>query len=194
MMGQAGACKPAAMSGREQYRVITMFFDGWYELMRVLVVGSAAYVALIAMLRVTGKRTLAKMNAFDLVVTISLGSVLATVLLSRDVSLAAGVLAFALLCVLQYLVAFLSVRSEAFRSAIKAEPSLLYHQGRFLGPAMRRQRVTEEEVLAAVRLQGVAQISDVTAVVLETDGSLSVLTGASGGSPDTLQYVRREGE
>jgi uncharacterized membrane protein YcaP (DUF421 family) len=180
--------------GLEQNRVTTMLFDGWYELLRLLIVGAATYIALIAMLRITGKRTLAKMNAFDLVVSISLGSVLATVLLSRDVSLSEGVAALALLCLLQYLVAFVSVRSEAFQSVIKAQPSLLFHQGRFLAPAMRRQRVTEEEVFAAIRLQGIAQMSDVSAVVLETDGSLSVLTGSTGGSPDTLRYVRREGE
>lgn len=67
-----------------------MFFDGWTGLLRVLVVGTLAYAALVLLLRVSGKRTLSKMNAFDLVVTVALGSTLATVLLSRDVALAEG--------------------------------------------------------------------------------------------------------
>jgi uncharacterized membrane protein YcaP (DUF421 family) len=129
------------------------------------------------------------MNAFDLVVSVSLGSVLATILLNSDVSLSEGLLAFALLCALQYLVAFLSVRSESFQALIKAEPSLLFHQGRFMGPEMQRQRVSEEEVFAAIRMQGVSRMSSVDAVVLETDGSFSVLTGASGESADTLKHV-----
>jgi uncharacterized membrane protein YcaP (DUF421 family) len=58
-----------------------MFYDGWFRLVRVLVVGSCGYVALIALLRISGKRTLAKLNAFDFVVTVALGSTLATVLL-----------------------------------------------------------------------------------------------------------------
>ena len=59
-----------------------MLFDGWDELGRVLVMGVLGYAGLIVILRVTGKRTLAKMNAFDLVVTVSLGSVLAAAVLA----------------------------------------------------------------------------------------------------------------
>lgn len=74
-----------------------MWFDGWYGIARVLVIGSAAYVALIALLRISGKRTLSKLNAFDLVVTVALGSTLATILLSKDVALAEGIAAFVVL-------------------------------------------------------------------------------------------------
>jgi uncharacterized membrane protein YcaP (DUF421 family) len=70
-----------------------MFFDSWTGLGRVLVVGTLAYFALVLTLRVSGKRTLSKLNAFDLVVTVALGSTLATVLLSKDVALAEGLLA-----------------------------------------------------------------------------------------------------
>ena len=74
-----------------------MFFDSWTGLGRVLLVGTLAYVALVAILRISGKRTLTKLNAFDLVVTVVLGSTLATVLLSKDVALAEGDLAMVLL-------------------------------------------------------------------------------------------------
>lgn len=87
-----------------------MFFDGWPGLLRVLVVGTAAYLSLIVILRSSGKRTLAKLSAFDLVVTVALGSTLATVLLSGDVALVEGVLAMVLLAVLQLVVTFASVR------------------------------------------------------------------------------------
>jgi hypothetical protein len=74
-----------------------IFFSGWDGLLRTLVVGVLAYVVLVGFLRLSGKRTLSKMNAFDLVVTVALGSTLATILLSKDVALAEGALAFALL-------------------------------------------------------------------------------------------------
>jgi len=80
-----------------------MFFDSWHDLGRVALVGMCAYVALVLMLRLSGNRTLSKLNAFDFVVTVALGSTLATVLLSKDVSLAEGVLAFAVLIGLQFL-------------------------------------------------------------------------------------------
>ena len=74
-----------------------MFFTHWFDLARVLIVGVSAYAALVFLLRISGKRTLSKMNAFDLVVTVALGSTLATILLSKDVALAEGLLALALL-------------------------------------------------------------------------------------------------
>jgi len=153
-----------------------MFFDSWSDLFRVVVVGSLAYVALVAFLRATGKRTLSKLNAFDLVVTVALGSTLATVLLNADVSLAEGVLAFALLIGLQYGITWLSVRSERFQGMIKAEPTLLLYRGRYLRDAMRRQRVTTEEILSVLRTEGVTRVEDAGAIVLETDGSFSVLS------------------
>ena len=87
-----------------------MLFDSWAGLGRVLLVGTLAYVALVLLLRISSKRTLGKLNAFDLVVTVALGSTLATVLLSKSVALAEGVLALGLLILLQYLIAWLSVR------------------------------------------------------------------------------------
>ncbi|HEY0834778.1 MAG TPA: YetF domain-containing protein [Azospirillum sp.] len=159
-----------------------MFFDTWSGLGRVLVVGTLAYVALVFLLRMSDKRTLTKLNAFDLVVTVALGSTLATVLLSKSVALAEGILALGLLIFLQYAITWLSVRSPRFQALIKAEPSLLVHRGRFLDGALRAQRITREEILAAVRAGGAADIHDVAAVVLETDGSISVIADSGDGS------------
>jgi|APLak6261667961_1056064.scaffolds.fasta_scaffold30510_1 uncharacterized membrane protein YcaP (DUF421 family) len=151
-----------------------MFFNDAFSLLRVLIVGTLAYLSLVLLLHVSGKRTLSKMNAFDLVVTVAIGSTLATVLLSKDVALADGVAAFTLLIGLQYVITWLSVRSRRVENLIKAEPSLLYFNGRFL-EAMKSERVTEAEVRAAVRSQGLSEMESVAAVVLETDGSLTVL-------------------
>jgi len=154
--------------------VHAMIFDSWSSLLRVLVVGTLAYAGLVALLRVSGKRTLAKLNAFDLVVTVALGSTLATVLLSRSVALADGLAGLLLLVGLQYGVAYVSVRSPRFDALVKSEPTLLLHRGRLLHRAMRGQRVTGEEVLSALRAAGIARVEDAGAVVLETDGTLSV--------------------
>ncbi len=152
-----------------------MFYDGWLGVIRVVVVGACAYVALIALLRVSGKRTLAKLNAFDFVVTVALGSTLATVLLSSTVALVEGVAALALLVGLQYVVAAASARSRRVERLVKSEPTLVYRDG-FLHRAMRRERVTSDELCQAARGQGYPDLDQVRAIVLETDGSLSVLT------------------
>lgn len=151
------------------------FFQDLDGIVRVLVVGVLSYALLIVMLRVSGKRTLSKMNAFDLIVTVALGSTLAAVLLDQDVPLLEGVLALGLLVWLQFAITWLSVRSSRFQHMIKAEPTLLVHEGRMLHAAMRRERVTEEEIRAALRQSGRNDLAEVTAVVLETDGTLSVI-------------------
>ena len=98
-----------------------IFFSGWDSLLRTLVVGVLAYAALVVILRASGNRTLSKMNAFDFVVTIALGSTLATVLLSKSVALAEGVFALALLVALQFAVTWSSVRAGWVRRLVTGE-------------------------------------------------------------------------
>ena len=143
-----------------------------------VVVGALAYLALVVALRVSGKRTLTKWNAFDLVVTIALGSVLATTLTSDQVSLVQGVVALAILIALQFGIAWLSVRSALVRRWTKSTPRLLLREGRFDDAALREERVTRSEVLAAIRSAGIGETECVAAVVLETDGSVSVIAQA----------------
>lgn len=163
-------------------RVRRMFFNGWDSLLRTLIVGVLAYVVLVVFLRVSGKRTLSKMNAFDLIVTVALGSTLATVLLSGDVALADGALAFALLIGLQFVVTWSSVRSRWVRRLATGEPRMLLYCGEFLPDSLRQARVTEDEVRAAVRSAGFDSLDRVGAVVLETDGSFSVVQPGGNGS------------
>lgn len=134
-----------------------MVFQGWPGLARTGVVGALAYAGLVLFLRISGKRTLSKLNAFDLVVTVALGSTLATILLNEDVALAEGLVAFATLIGLQWAVAWTSVRWQAFARSVRAEPTVLLRDGEPLAPAMRRERVTESELLGAVREAGGAR-------------------------------------
>ena len=153
----------------------SFLFDGWDGIWRTLLVGACAYACLVVILRTTGKRTLSKMNAFDLIVTVALGSTLATVLLSKDVALAEGVTAFVLLAGAQFIVTSLSIRSARFRSWIKSEPRVLLRDGVLDAPAMRDERVTRDEIEAAVRGAGYAELDEAALVVLETDGNMSVV-------------------
>ena len=166
-----------------------MFFEGWFGLIRVVVVGVLAYVALIVWLRLSGKRTLSKWNAFDYVATIAIGSILATVIVSKDVALAEGVLAFGSVIALQFAATWLLVRSARLRKLVKSDPTLLMRKGKFLHSAMKAQRVPRSEVLAALRSAGLASLDDAEAVVLETDGSFSVVKRSESGSVDTLEDV-----
>lgn len=148
-------------------------FDSWSGMGRVALSAALAYLALVVFLRVSGKRTLTKLNAFDLVVTIALGSTLASVITSRSVPLAEGVFALFLLIAFQFLVTWSAVRLPAFNRIIKSEPKLLLRDGQPLEQAMRRERITVDELRAAVRQSGGVDLEDAQAIYLETDGSLS---------------------
>ncbi|KJS02314.1 MAG: membrane protein [Desulfobulbaceae bacterium BRH_c16a] len=167
-----------------------IFFNGWFSLFRTTVIGIMAYVSLIFILRVSGNRTLSKMNAFDMVVTVSMGSTLATILLNKDVALTQGALAFALLTGMQFAVTWSSVRVSWIRKIVTGEPMMLLYQGAFLPTALLRARVTEDEVYAAIRSTGLEALDEVRAVVLETDGSFSVVRKSGGSGTSSLKRVR----
>jgi uncharacterized membrane protein YcaP (DUF421 family) len=171
-----------------------MFFDSVYDLIRVLVVGVLAYVGLVVLLRLSGKRTLAKMNAFDLVVTVALGSTLASILLNADVSYSEGALAFVVLALLQLAASWLSTRWPAARAVIQSQPALLLRDGDLLAAELRRERVTAGEVRQALRAQGYGDQHDIAAVVLETDGTFSVIPRSNAGDRSTLIDVTQHDE
>ncbi|MGF1523277.1 MAG: DUF421 domain-containing protein [Leptolyngbyaceae cyanobacterium] len=150
-------------------------FNSWSSLAHTFVAGSLGYVVIIFLLRISGKRTLSKWNSFDFVVTIAFGSILAAMLLSKDTSLAQASLGFGLLVLYQFILTWVATRSGVVQSLIKAKPTLLFYKGQFRQTALKNERVAEGEVMAAIRSQGVGDMSTVDAVILETDGSFSVI-------------------
>jgi uncharacterized membrane protein YcaP (DUF421 family) len=154
-----------------------MLWSGWETMGRTLVVGSLVYIALVALLRVSGKRTLSKLNAFDLVVTVAIGSTLASAFLQQSVSFAQAALGLALLVAFQFAITWLSVRLHTISRLVKSEPRLLLKDGQFLDQELRTARVTREEILQALRSQGQGRVESIRAVVLETDGTMSVIAG-----------------
>jgi uncharacterized membrane protein YcaP (DUF421 family) len=159
-----------------------IFFDGWSKLGRSMILAVLAYIALVVLLRISGKRTLAKMNVYDFVFVVALGSTLATTILTPDITLADGVAALMALISLQYLFSWLCVISHRVDGIVNGEPTLVFYNGDFLAETMRKERVTREEVLAATRNVGLATLDSIDSVVLETDGTFSVV------------WERKEGE
>lgn len=151
-----------------------MLFQDWEGVIRTLFVGMLAYAVLVTFLRISGKRTLAKLNAFDLVVTVALGSTLSAILLQESIALAEGMMALGLLIAMQFLVAFMSVRWKGFSKIVRSEPSLLIQNGVFCDGALLSERVTRDEALGAVRSAGGMKVEDAAFVILESDGTMSV--------------------
>ncbi|GAB4527547.1 MAG: DUF421 domain-containing protein [Anaerolineae bacterium] len=152
-----------------------IFFTGWNRIVQILVVGTLGYILLVLALRIYGKRTLTKMNMFDFVVTVALGSTFASMLVAPNVPLFEGIAALFVLLTAQRITTWLSVKSRAAERLIKASPRLLFYNGYLLTEAMRDEGVTKSEVLSAIRSEGVASLDAVLAVVLENNGTMSVI-------------------
>jgi uncharacterized membrane protein YcaP (DUF421 family) len=166
-----------------------MLFDTWQDLVRVAVMAATAYAALILVLRIAGKRALAKLNIFGFAVTVAFGSILATIPLSEDVSLSEGTLALAMLALLQWAVAKASRRWTPFRALVRAKPRLLLYRGEMIEAALGRERVTEGEIFQAVRGEGIGSLANVRAVILETEGSISVIPESAADDERALEDV-----
>lgn len=159
-----------------------MLFDNWSSLLRAALLAVLTYGWLVLMLRLYGKRTLAKLNAFDFIVTVALGSILASTILAKSTTWSQGAIALAILCSLQWLVARASLRWPWFFQLTRSTPRLLLIDGTPIDAAMNAERIGLSDLRAAVRKHGSTAFKDVHAVVLETDGTLSVIAQPGDGS------------
>ncbi|QPE05082.1 DUF421 domain-containing protein [Microbacterium schleiferi] len=167
-----------------------MWFDSWSDIVRVLLVGIASYAFLIVSIRVSGKRTLAQLNAFDFIVTVALGSTLATILLTSDVAFVEGIVALSLLLLLQAVVAFAAAVSRRIRKLTTSAPTLVLWDGQMDEAALLRQRIARADVEQAIRQSGTGDLGTVAAVVLESNGKLSVISREHLGDASALGALR----
>ena len=172
------------------YTFSDWLFGGWSGILDTLIVGVLSYIGTIALLRFSGKRTLSKWNSFDFVVTIAFGSILASALLSDKTRFVQAMVSIGILVLLQFMITWLAVRSGAIQTLIKSEPSLLLFKGKMIDKTLKKQRVAEGEVLAAIRLSGHSRIDNIDAVILETDGSFSVVENVDIENASAMKDVR----
>ena len=145
------------------------------SVLHTLIYGTIYYIFIVVLLRVSGKRSLSKLNSFDFIVTIALGSIFATVITDKSISLVAGLAMISILVVLQFIITFLSSRFDGFNKMIKSEPTLVFYKGEFLKKRMKKERVAEDEIMQAVKNSGSGSMEEVAAVVLETNGTFSIV-------------------
>jgi uncharacterized membrane protein YcaP (DUF421 family) len=168
---------------------IIFFWGGWEPILRIVTVGTLTYFGIILILRVSGKRTLASMNAFDFIITITMGSAFGRILTAKSVSLAESLTAFLLLVCLQYLIAYLEVKSKFFHRLITSQPALLYYNGAFIEKNLRRERIRRNDLLGAVRKKKFADLNEVEAIIMETDGSFSIIRKSTNPEQKTYSQV-----
>ena len=150
----------------------------WWEIvLRTVVV----YAAVLALLRLGGKRELGQMTPFDLVVIIVIANAVQNSMNGGDTSLVGGLIAAATLVLANAMVARLGRRFPGLQRVLEDEPTLILQDGTPLAEAMKREGVTRDELEMAAREHGIADLGELSAAILEADGSISVIP-AKGGS------------
>jgi len=144
----------------------------WWEfLLRAVVV----YIVLLAMIRMSGKRSMGQFTAFDVLLIVLLGNAVQNSLLGEDHSLLGGLLLAAVLIVLNWIVGWLSARSRRAERVIEGEPVVLARDGRLFDNVLRRELVSRNDFDEALRQHGEVRLDDVALALLETDGQISVV-------------------
>jgi uncharacterized membrane protein YcaP (DUF421 family) len=166
-----------------------IWFHNWESISRTIFLTTFGYSAMVLLLRVSGKRTLSKMNAFDFIITIALGSSLASVALNKSIPLADFVIAIGLFIGFQFLLTWLSVRIKAVKALITSSPSLIFYKGNFLVQAMKKERITEEEIYNACRQKGISTLDEIDMIILETTGEMTIINTLTKGKTPTYEDI-----
>ena len=164
--------------------------ETWDDLLRPLVGGLIAYGTIVLLTRVSGQRVFSKIWSFDMAVTVSIGSLLASITLTKSVSLVAGVIALLVVFSLQLVMA--KARETKLLRATANPPILLMDGPHFIAENLKSAKVTRKDVIAALRQSGVTQFDQVQAVVLESNGEMSVLTGNAPPHPDIMEGISQK--
>lgn len=168
----------------------TIFFWGGFEpLLRIVVVGTLTYIGIVLILRFSGKRTLASMNAFDFIITVAMGSAFGRILTAQSVSVSEAITAFLLLVCLQFLFSFFELRSKRFSKLMSSRPTLLFYNGKFVEKNMKKQRLQKTDLMGMIRQKKYGSMEQIEAIIFESNGSISVIGKSSAGNHSTLDDV-----
>jgi len=136
---------------------------------------AVAFVFILFIIRVTGRRELSSMEPFDLIMLIVLGDLVQQGITQSDYSLTGALLVISVMALLTALVSFLNFRFRWVRPVLEGRPVVLIERGRVLEENVRRERLTTEELEEQARVQQIESIEKVRLAVLETNGSISYI-------------------
>ena len=169
----------------------TALVPSLHDALWIVADGLLMLAVVILVVRLTGLRAFAKMSSFDFAVTVATGSVLASILLDPSKSFVHGLLVVAALFLAQVIVALGRLASARFQALVDNEPLLLMDGPTRLHDNMRAGRISDDDLTAKLREAGVMDPGTVKAVVLETTGDISILSGDGALDPSLLDGVRR---
>lgn len=152
-----------------------IFYCSIDDIIRLLISSAIIYLLIIIYIRFLGKRSTSELNNFDWIVTVSVGSIVASTIIIENVSVTEGGCSVLFLMILQYIVTQLMYKSSTAREIVKSTPQLLLFEGKFLEKNLEKERIPKPEVYAAIRQRGLKSIKQIYAIVLETNSKISVI-------------------
>jgi uncharacterized membrane protein YcaP (DUF421 family) len=143
--------------------------------MDVVIRAAVAFLFVLFLTRVVGRRELSSMEPFDLIMLVMLGDLVQQGVTQNDFSVTGLILAGGTIAALTVLVSWANFRFRIFRPALDGYPVILVQDGETIDRNMHRNRITAEELAAAARMQQVEKIEDIRWAVLETSGQISII-------------------
>lgn len=147
------------------------------NILAILLTTFGIYIALVLLTRISGKRSFSKMSSFDFAMTVAIGSIMATVIISKSVSLLNGIAGLIFVYAIQMFIAY-ARRWDAVRRLMDNKPTLLMKDGEIYEANLKKCKVTISDLKGKLREANVIQLSEVKAVVFEATGDISVLHGS----------------
>ncbi len=133
------------------------------------------YFFLLIAMRLTGKRQLGQMSSFDFIVLLMIGNIVQNAMIGNDNSITGGFIGAATILGLNYGIARLTTANKRFERLVEGAPTLLVHNGKVLEEHLRREMITRDELMAALRRQGILAIDEVRVALLEETGAITAV-------------------
>ena len=143
----------------------------WWEFIERAVV---VYIFLLVILRITGKRQVGQLAPFDLVLLLVLSNALQNSMNGGDNTVTGGIISAVTLIGLNWLLGYATFRNKQIGRFVEGRPQVIVHNGHVYRDIMQSERLTQDELDAAIRLAGCASIHDVHFAILENNGQISV--------------------
>jgi len=158
-----------------------LLFNTWQGIIRITITSIVFYFLLIFILKFLGNRSIGNFSVYDFVATLTIGSVVSSTLVFREITFLNGLLAVVIFLLLQYSVSRLISKWPGLNRLLNPSPKVVFFKGKFMKQNMKKARINRDEIYAAIRLQTNRTSDQIYAVILETNGSLSVVIRASAG-------------
>jgi uncharacterized membrane protein YcaP (DUF421 family) len=141
---------------------------------------AVVYIFLFVLLRFVGKKHVGELSPFDLIVLLILSETVQNAMVGQDTSLLGGLVAAATLIGLAQAMSFLTWKSKRAERFIDGTPKILVRHGRRRAAAMSGEQISTAELMEAMRREGLSNIADIRAAVLENDGTISIIKRNAG--------------